>query len=369
MRSFPLLIAALLFVMQCRGREYLTGLPAYRSSPAKSVIILRAETEGRRDARLVIVEPDTGTATEVNSPQVPVAQSVKHDEIIAERDLLLTRSGSIWSLKDSDAAGRTYTGHQLSPDGRHLLARGGNAIFVTPLFGEGRMQATGQFRDCRWVSAAAVACIEGPYQKETRLVQLSLPQLRRSILVETQGEYLRELATDPVRGSIAYATQAEKLVRFWLRSATEGRAKILGELPGHYVFALAVSSQGTVAARVASAERSAELLLPQNIWFSGTRDHRQGLLLDLPALAHPGFFSGAGFQGVEAFDFSPDGTALAILMSSRDGCRMADEGGNLACRLNVFTYEIPRGSVRQLTHFKASQLNGIAWRTWSRLTE
>lgn len=367
MRSFPFLIAALLVCIHCRGREYLTGLPAYRDTPANSVIVLRAESEGSGPTRLIVIDPNTGSSSEVKAPGLQTPENFQREELIAERDLLLARAGTIASLKGSDAAGRTYTGHQLSPDGRYFLARGGKGIVVTPLAGAGSMQSTGQFRDCRWVSRVAIVCIEGPNQKEARLVQLTLPQLQRSILVETQGEYLRGLATDPERGSIAYATQADKLVRFWLRSAVANPPRLLGELQGHYVFGIALSSQGTIAARVASVERSAELLLPRNIWFSGTAGHRQGLLLDLPALAAPGFFRGAGFEGVEAFDFSPDGAALAILMSSRDGCRMADEGGNLACRLNVFTYEIPRGVLRQLTHFKASQLNGLAWRAWSRL--
>lgn len=353
--------------MHCRGREYLTDLPAYRNTAANSVIVLRAETEGRGQTRLIVIDPNTGSASEVKSAEFPTPENFQREELIGERDLLLARAGTIVSLKGPDAASRMYTGHQLSPDGRYFLARGGKGIVVKPLSGAGSMQSAGAFRDCGWVSRVALVCIEGPYQKETRLVQLSLPQLRRSIIVETQGEYLRGLATDPERGSIAYATQADKLVRFWLRSAAANPPRLLGELQVHYVFGIALSSQGTLAARVASAERSAELLQPHNLWFSGTAGHRQGLLLDLPALAAPGFFSGAGYEGVEAFDFSPDGAALGILMSSRDGCRMADEGGNLACRLNVFTYEIPRGVLRQLTQFKASQLNGLAWRAWSRL--
>lgn len=373
MRSFPVLIAALLVCMQCRGREYLTGLPAYRNTPAGSVIVLRAETEGRSQPRLIVIDPDTGSATEVKSTEFSTAANFEREEWIAERDLLLARTGAVVSLKSlrkgTGAARPNYTGYQLSPDHRHFLVRDSNGVAVIPLAGEGRLHSTGEFRDCRWLSRLALACIEGPYQKETRIVQFALPKLQRSILVETQGEYLRALATDPERGSFAYATQADKLVRFWLRTAAANPPKLLGELHGHYVFGIALSAQGTLAARVAPAESRPDLLAPRNIWFSGTSERNPGLLLDLPTLPAPGFLSGAGFLGVEAFDFSPDGKALAILMSSRNGCRMADEGGNLACRLNVFTYEIPRGVLRQLTHFKASELHGLVWRAWSRLPD
>lgn len=64
-------------------------------------------------------------------------------------------------------------------------------------------------------------------------------------------------------------------------------------------------------------------------------------LLNLPVKTDaPGFFWGDGYRGVTEMAWSPDGDRFAYLASQPGGCRMADEGGNIRCRLDLYVFDL-----------------------------
>lgn len=349
----------------CRGREYLAALPRVGGEVPGGVVALVATTEApSRDSRAVLINPESGEASEIELIQNAQLREIYKDTRLVVDQFAVSHQGKIAPLAPhAHSKNQSYFACSLSPQRQYVACQSSTGVSITEAATGIELVRKGSYRGCVWVAAKRLVCLEGAYQKENRIVSMSPTEPQTTTIIQNDKDRITALAADALTGRIAYATGKDKSWIFWRTQIGTAAPERLGEISGHYIFDVRISHEGVVAARVAAAVSTEGKLRPRNIWVSPDFGGRKGLLLDLAELPAPGFFSGSGFGGVESFDFSPDGMSLAILMSGQNDCRMVDEGGNVACRLNVHIFDSRAGELKQLTHFRATELRSLLWRS------
>ncbi len=365
MRSSPFLIAALAVLLQCRGREHLGAQSAFRAAPSQGVVVFLADNPPpQRSVRAVIVDTTSGEAGELELLSRDSLSQAIAEPFFSVGGFVVSRSGKNASLVRAFSEKQSsHFGCSLSPAGEYVACHAGNGVHVIDLRTQKTSEEQGELRQCQWRRSSELLCLEGAYQKERRIVALPAGKRGRQILRQSD-ERIGQLAVNTSSGAFAWSVSNDRQQKIFRRRPAGSADELLGSIDNHYVFSLRIASNGAVAARVAPRQRESGNRQPRNIWVSREFNGRAGILLTLAELPAPGFFRGAGFDGVESFDFAPDGSQLAILMSGPDDCRMVDEGGNVACRLNVHVYDSKTGGLHQLTHFRATELHTLAWREW-----
>lgn len=363
MRGVALSSLLLLFTaIACRGREYLSALPRTGQVTGGVVALVAASEAPVSTPRAVVIQPESGEASELNLVANAPLKETYRETVLQLAQFVVSRDGKVSSLSpEPEKRSGSFHACTQSPRREHVACLTATGLsFMNAATGE-RVLRRGAYRSCAWRSPKKFICLEGEYNKENHIVELDAAADKAVVLVRKNGERITGLAANGATGSFAYATGKDAAWRFWRNTKGSGNAESVGDLTGYYIFDTRISAQGVVAARIASALRSDDKLVPRNIWVSHEFGGRKGVLLDLAELPAPGFFSGAGFEGVESFDFSPDGEVLAILMSGQNDCRMVDEGGNVACRMNIHIFDSRTRELKQLTHFRATELRSVRW--------
>jgi hypothetical protein len=175
---------------------------------------------------------------------------------------------------------------------------------------------------------------------------------------------LENLRLAPNGQSAVFTENTADAVSIYRLDLRSGTCQKVAGFSQSYIFGLEVSQDGTIAARIIGSKHPEGKLTPYDIWVSAPFGAARvpGYILNLPALESPGFLSGKGFIGVDSFAFSPDGKSLAILMSGEDDCRMADEGGNLACRKDIYIVDRDKPELRRLTKLQVQSAERLQWR-------
>ncbi|AFM11340.1 hypothetical protein [Turneriella parva] len=365
MRRSALALIILFAASACRGREYLAALPNAGGEVPSGVVALVAAAEApHRASRAVLIHPASGAATELELIQNAQLKEIYQDTKLIVDQYALSRLGKIAQLAPhAHGKNKSYFACSLSPQRYFVACQISTGISVVDVTTGAEQVHKGSYRSCSWGAAKRLICLEGSYQKENRIVAIDPHEKPITTIAQNDKDRITGLTADAGTGRIAYATGKDQSWIFWRKQSLTAAPERLGEISGHYIFDARISPLGVVAARVAAAENREGILRPRNIWVSPEFGGRKGQLLDLAELPAPGFFSGSGFGGVESFDFSPDGMSLAILMSGENDCRMVDEGGNIACRLNVHIFDSRAGELKQLTHFRATELRSVLWRS------
>ncbi|MBL8018444.1 MAG: hypothetical protein JNM27_02165 [Leptospirales bacterium] len=312
-----ILLLLTLFVMNsCRGREYLEEQPAFRNYSGTGILAFSSGREGVHGRRMILVDPESGAAYDLDP-------ALKKDSIAGGVSFGAFRflSSGEWAIVEKESPRRP-----LEP-GLYLKA-------------------------------------SGTYQKETRLILTSQPgsPAEERILFEAGPDERIGAVAGNGHGLGAFCLIKNQNISFYT-IGRNGPPVRVGELSGYYVFDLAISRTGTVAARISPIERQDEKLSPADIWISEAFGPASspGILLKLRALDSPGFLTGRGFEGVKDLAFSPDGQTLAVLLSQEDDCRMVDEGGNLGCRKNIRLIYSKSPNGRQLTKLRTTQADRLDW--------
>lgn len=354
------------FVSGCRGREYAEKMPVFRGGISGSVILFSSVFEPPETyKRIHILDPSTGALSETEASMETSLESILAKPVIQVGTVLLSENGQYAYLRENPEEDRNYYGrHRLSPGKKYFLRMGGPGLSVTRISDRKIFQHKDSLSDCGWISEEGILCLQGGYNKEKKIV-LPRPDSTESRSVfelNTKG-HLGSLRTDPEKKRAAFCETGSDSAVFYKMNTVTYNIENLGSAKGYYCFDLALSSQGIAAAKVVKINHTAGLSDPADIWISEKFGPASGagILLNLPSLESPGFLSGEGFKGVEGMAFSPDGLRMAVLMSEKDDCRMADEGGNIACRKNIHIVSSESPTLKKLTNMKTTSASGVLW--------
>jgi hypothetical protein len=344
-------------------------MPSFKGVTAEALIVFQSANEHpARGARVHLVNTITGEGSELDT-STPVAPKLVLTEphfiygayLIGQSGQYALLTGELSSANRQDF---TYTTSLLSP---------GKKFFLRNLIGKviiGKTESTGAFTikedlaDCNWLTTAEMVCLSGKYQDRHEIVGYDILARKQRVLYRSEGKAkLDNLRFAPDMQVGVFTESTDDSTAIIEMELPLGASRRLAELRQRYVFGLAVSVEHIVAARTVKSKPEKDKLEPYDVWISAPYGDAKapGLLLQLPALASPGFFSGKGFTGVESITFSPDGQSLALLMSGEDDCRMGDEGGNLLCRHDIYLVEKGKPGVKRLTNFGIQSASKIRW--------
>ena len=367
--KFILLVPFYLLFLACRGRDFAKPMPALKVAPVESLIVFRSADEHRANfPRIHFVDPSNGAGTELDRSTPTALGAVLAEPHLVYGSLAITNHGKFAQLLPvaEAQAGKVYSYavSQLSPDGRYFLRRQPGKLTIARSDGGSSVNVTDDLADCAWRSNDAMVCLAGKYQETRAIVEVDLRGQKKATLYAEAGKpKLENLQVSRDGRLAAFSRNLADTVSILLLDLNDRRVRTIAEFQQRYIFALALAPDGTVAARIVNSTHTPGKLDPYDVWISAPFGGRSspGYLLNLPALEAPGFFSGKGFTGVDSFAFSPDGQALAILRSGEDDCRMADEGGNLACRKDIYIVARNQPGVRRLTQFQIQSAEQVRW--------
>lgn len=368
-----LFLALLTWLPACRGREFAKPMPPFAGAASESLIVFQSDDEANfRRPRIHFISPGDGRASELDQKRSADLQKVISEPHIVYSGIMVATDGGhapLVTAKEATGQISVHADSIVSPDGKRFLRSDLSSITVQTISTKAEAGPASELADCDWESADSIICLAGKYQERRQIVRLGADLQRREVLFKTAGKpKMENLIVAPDKKSAVFTTnEADNVTIYRLHLAT-GRVEAQESFTGRYIFSLGVSGEGVIAARIVHSKHTPDKLDPYDVWISQPYGpaKAKGYLLNLPALDAPGFFSGKGFRGVDAFAFSPDGKSLALLMSGENDCRMADEGGNLACRQNVYVVEKDNQTIRQLTQFRMTSARKIRWVKFTR---
>lgn len=363
-----ILIGIISVLNSCRGREFAKPMPPFTRATSESLIVFQSDDElDFRSPRIHFISPIDGQASELDRKRTaPVAQ-VMSAAYIVYAGLLIAGDGTHAALSTAQETTGNTSAHGdilVSPDGVRFFRRDLVRLTVRNLRDKAEYGPLGDLADCDWETSDSILCLSGKYQQRRQIVRLSADLKKRSVLFEIASkEKLENLVVAPDKKTVVFTANRDDRVTLYRLNLASGNARPEESFAGRYIFAIAVSADGVIAARIVKSRHEPDTLDPYDVWISEPFGPatKKGYLLNLPALDSPGFFSGKGFRGVDGFAFSPDGQRLAILMSRANDCRMADEGGNLACRQNIYIVDRGGPALRQLTEFHMTSARKLQW--------
>ena len=357
----------------CRGRDFAKAMPPLKSATADTLLVFRSADEySPKTPRLHFVDPTTGAGTELDRKTPSQIAAVLAEPHIVYGSYAVTKQGKFARLvPDEEMQSGHIDSHAdslLSPDGRHFLRRVPGKVVIADIDGSTALLLKDDFSECAWRTAAVFVCLAGKYQETRAIAEYDLNSRKKQILHSITGKHkLENLRLRPDGKTAAFTQNLADSVTVQLWDFSAQSVRTLAEFKGRYIFDLAISADGIVAARIVNSKHAEGKLDPYDLWISAPYGSATsaGYLLNLPSLDSPGFFSGRGFTGVDSFAFSPDSNSLAILMSGEDDCRMADEGGNLACRKDIYVVERNIPGMRRLTEFQITSAAKLRWLKFS----
>lgn|GEM_PF-3484623 len=353
----------------CRGREYAKPMPPFRGIASDALIVFQSANEmPARGARVHLIDPITGNGSELDTKAPVAAKQILGEPHIIYGAYLIGNSGRHALLSGEPASGNrydfTYATSLLSPGKKFFLRSVIGKVIIGKTEGPGALEIKEELADCNWLTTAEIVCLSGKYQERREIVGYDVLNHKRRTLYRTTGKAkLDNLRFAPDMQLAAFTENSDDNVAIIELDLPLAGTRRLTELKGRYVFDLVVSVDHIIAARTVKSQHADDKLEPHDVWISTAYGEAKapGLLLQLPALASPGFFSGKGFRGVESMAFSPDGNRLAVLMSAEDDCRMGDEGGNLLCRHDIYIIGKSEPGVRKLTNYGIQSAAKIRW--------
>lgn len=342
-------------------------MPVYRAGTSAALLVFQSQDEmAARGPRIHLVDAVTGIAAELDRESAVSAAEVLKEPHLTYGAYLIGQSGrhAVLAGKGADAREFGYSTSILSEDSRKFLRNQIGSILVGDIATGEVIELRDELADCAWSGKTSLICLKGKYQERRDVVRIDLANRQKTTLYTAQGKAkLENFRLSHEHKSAVFTENIADQVKIQRLEISTNNLQTVADFPDRYIFDLALAGDGTIAARIVSSKREGEKLQPFDIWVSTAYADiaAPGYLLRLPALDSPGFFSGKGFRGVESFAFSPDASVLAILMSGENDCRMADEGGNLACRHDIYLVERQKPGLRRLTHYQITSANRLRW--------
>lgn len=364
-----LALCALGYCTACRGREFAKPMPPLKETAAETLLVFQSdEQDNFSGARVHFVDPASGTGSELSKIKAEgVSELLKEPHLTYGRYLITNRGKYAEMLSAEERASSrpdAHTSSLLSPDKKYYLRAGFGKVAIALTNGSAEEARREDWANCGWRDATRIICLQGKYQERRQIIEYDVASRQRKVLHEVAGKIkLENLCLSPDRKIAAFTAGINDKVAILILDLKSGEKKQIADFQERYIFALAVTIEGIVAARIVNSKHSEDKLEPYDIWISAPFGGlpAAGYLLRLPALDSPGFVSGKGYRGVESMSFSPDGKKLAFLMSGENDCRMADEGGNLACRHDIYVVERDSPGVRRLTQFQIQSAKVLHW--------
>lgn len=357
----------------CRGRDFAKAMPPLKSATTDTLLVFRSADENfPRTPRVHFIDPATGAGTELDRKTPSPVSAVLAEPHIVYGSYAVTKQGKFARLvADEETQSDHIDPHAdslLSPNQQHFIRRAPGKVVTARTDGSIAMLLKEDLAECAWRTASAFVCLAGKYQETRAIVEYDLYTRNKKTLHSITGKYkLDNLRLRPDGKAAAFTQNLADTVSVHLLDFSTNTVNTVAEFHGRYIFDLAVSADGIIAARIVNSKHTDGKLDPYDVWVSAPFGSARsaGYLLNLPSLGSPGFFSGKGFTGVDSFAFSPNGNSLAILMSGEDDCRMADEGGNLACRKDIYIAQRDKAGMRRVTQFQIQSAARLRWLRFS----
>lgn len=372
--KFIFALAALLALIHCRGRDFAKPMPRFTGTASDTLIIFQsADEEYGRGTRIHFIDPATGSGSELDSKAVTPTKEIMNEPHLVFAAQLVGQSGKssrlISKAEEQKRVVAPYTVSQLSPDNALYLRATPGVVTLVRTDGSAEYLLREDWADCAWQTASEFVCLVGKYQERRAIIAYDFATRRSNLLYEIKSKAkLENLRLVPGGTNAVFTENSADSVAIYRLDIKNKACTKIADFTQRYIFGLEVSPQGIVAARIVDSKHPEGKLNPYDIWVSAAfgAARAPGYLLNLKALESPGFFSGKGFIGVDSFAFSPDGKSLAVLMSGEDDCRMVDEGGNYACRKDIYIVDRDKPQVRRLTEFQIQSAERLQWRKFTK---
>jgi hypothetical protein len=206
--------------------------------------------------------------------------------------------------------------------------------------------------------------ITNPFLKENKIYIYSISNDSIEIFYNSEQNRILEIAYSQVCNCFAILEinpSIKNKLNYSLKLITKDKKSILNLEGLNFSSDLKWSTRGDLAF-LQYQKANEDLYAPKSIFILEKATLRN--LLNLENLSPPGFVFGSGFKGVTEFTWSADGKEIAYISSTKNSCRMKDEGGNIDCELDVYKLNLEQNQIQKLTELNSNSIKNISWKKW-----